>query len=268
VKEFRQMPRQRVLIIAEKFDERARKLAAGLGDRALVVAPADLSRPGWTFHPDPRRRTGCNGSEAFSAGDLSAVIIRLVAVFPGQILHVVAKDREYVAVEMTAFLRAWLYGLSCPLINPPTASSLSGPVWESERWAMLAHRLKIPFVSTRLRVPANQDRLPELNPQPRQRVVVVGEEVIASQECPGELANWARTLVSAAGIYCGAVHFDISDSGARALSVDCWPDLSEAALFEALRRALGDQARTVESDPAANCYVRESVSILSARCAS
>ena len=39
-------------------------------------------------------------------------------------------------------------------------------------------------------------------------------------------------------------------------------------VLEALRRALGDQARTVESDPAENCYVRESVSILSARCAS
>jgi len=260
-----------ILIIAERFDDRARVLAAGLGGRAVVVAPCDLSRPGWTFHPDPGKRTGCNGAEVFFASELSAVIIRLIAVFPGQILHVAAKDREYVAAEMTAFLRAWLYGLSCPLINPPTGSSLSGPAWEQERWAMLAHRVGVPFVSTRLKVPADRDRLPEVNPQHRRRVVIVGEELVTGGECPGELVTAARTLVSAAGIYCGAVHFDISEPHARVLSVDCWPELSEAALLAALIRALAfsrDKARNVQSHPAANSYVSQSASVLSARCPS
>jgi hypothetical protein len=261
----------RVLIIAEKMDARARKLAAGLGRTAVVVAPCDLSRPGWTFHPDPRKRTGCNGSETFLASELSAVIIRLVAVFPGQILHVARKDREYVAAEMTAFLRAWLCELSCPLINPPIESSLSGPAWENERWAMLAHRVGVPFFSAHLRVPAASDRLPDLNLQQKRRLVVVGDELVAGSECSMELADRARTLVSAAGMFCGAVHFDISEPRAPVISVECRPDLSEPALLDALVRVLAfsrHKVRKARPNPAINSYLKQSTSVFSTRCSS
>jgi hypothetical protein len=123
----------------KKVHRGARKFSIGRrvsSKKVNISLPGDLSRPGWTFHPDPQKRTGCNGSRSFFASELSAVIIRLVDVFPGQILHVAAKDREYVAAEMTAFLRAWFYGLSCPLINPPTGPEQAAAVRCRLTWSL------------------------------------------------------------------------------------------------------------------------------------
>jgi hypothetical protein len=231
------MARQQVLIITDVFDENARALTTRLGEQAVIVTPLDLSRPGWTFHHDTSRRTGCNSLVAFTATKLSAVIIRIVAVFPGHIPHVVARDREYVAAEMTAFLRAWLTGLSCPMLNSPTALCLSGPAWEMERWAMLGHRMGVPFVPMCRTIPMNE-RVPLAGSELCTRVVVVGNEVVPDPDCSRDMVHRARALANYAGVYCAAVYFDRSGPAARVVSVDCWPNLSETVVLDALIRTL------------------------------
>jgi hypothetical protein len=48
------------------------------------------------------------------------------------VLAVDSSHRKYVAAEFNAFLLAWLSAQSCPVLNRPTASCLSGPNWQPE----------------------------------------------------------------------------------------------------------------------------------------
>src|SRR5689334_7998390 len=110
----REAGRPRVLVLATRDDDPARMLADHLGQGTVVVGPQDLSRPGWTYTRKPSLRTGVSPFGRFRADGLTAVVSRISAVQPVDLTHVRTGDRDYVAAEMTAFLRAWLTGLPCP----------------------------------------------------------------------------------------------------------------------------------------------------------
>lgn len=131
-----------------------RLIPGGAGSRVLV--PEMLSVPGRDHDPDrsDHDRMVIDG-RVRSACPLTGVVTGLDAVQPGDLPHVAAGDRAFVAAEMTAFLRVWLTTLPCPVVDPPTAIALSGPAGESATWSAaatelgVAHRRAAPFSPAR-----------------------------------------------------------------------------------------------------------------------
>jgi hypothetical protein len=110
-----------------------------------VLEPSGLSVPGWAHHPEnPRGDQLVVGGEVHPAGWLTAVITGLDAVGPFDLPHVQAQDREFIATEMTAFLRSWLQTLACPVIDRPTALALSGAAADRAVWSAAAAALAVP----------------------------------------------------------------------------------------------------------------------------
>jgi hypothetical protein len=126
-----------ILVLAHAGDAIARRLAEAWGAR--VVTARDLSTRGWRHFPVGGGRDMLGLADGtVAAASLRGVHTRLGAVAPADLPHITADDREYVAAEMTAFLLSFLGGLSCPVLNRPTASSLMGPGWHLPRWRAAA----------------------------------------------------------------------------------------------------------------------------------
>lgn len=89
-------------------------------DDVRVLEPAGLSVPGWVHDPHhPRADLMVIDGAACPAGRLTAVRDALGEVTPQDLPHVGTADREFVAAEMSAFLRSWLAGLDCPVTGHP-----------------------------------------------------------------------------------------------------------------------------------------------------
>lgn len=211
----------RILVVAGRHDEAADDLAADLGPRALRVRPADLSLPGWTYRVDPARRAGAVAAGRFTTGDLGGVVTCLPCVLPADLPHVLARDRDYVAAEMTAFLRAWLADLACPVVNPPTALCLSGPALSPPEWVLLCAGLGFRVAPQPLRVEG------AAGVRGGCRVVVCGASTTATEPCADELPATARRLAAAVRAHWLAVVFADLDAGAAIVGVDGRPDLRD-----------------------------------------
>ena len=133
------------VVIASRTDAAAAHFAAGAGSLVRMMTPADLSQRGWSLHlPGTGPSTAVIAGEPVASRTIAGVLTRLPAVTEHDLPHIIAADRAYVAVEMTAFLLAWLTSLSCPLVNRPSAQCLSGPYWREAQWIRAANRLKVP----------------------------------------------------------------------------------------------------------------------------
>ena len=108
-----------------------------------ILTCEDLSAPGWR-HRLGGASTAVIGGETVPAAGIRGVLIRRSHMLEWEPEHIVPGDRAYVAAEMTAFLRSWLSGLGCPVLNRPAPTCLSGPGWCREQWVQTAARLGIP----------------------------------------------------------------------------------------------------------------------------
>jgi hypothetical protein len=176
------------------------------------------------------------GGETVPAAEIEGVLIRRSRVLEWELDHVVPKDRAYVAAEMTAFLRAWLSGLGCPVLNRPAPNCLSGPGWCREQWVRTAARLGIPVRPVRWRFEGPTDA-----PEPTFTATVVGDR------CPdaadARSAAWASCLARAAGVALLAVHFGESEAGFELLDADPWPDVSSPEVADAILEHLSEGRR-------------------------
>jgi hypothetical protein len=227
--------RPRVLMLATRDDDPARMLADRLGEGTVVISPQDLSRPGWTYARKPSLRTGVSRHGRFRADDLTAVVSRISAIQPVDLTHVRTGDRDYVAAEMTAFLRAWLTGLPCPVVNPPTSTCLSGPALTDHQWVVLCNQLSVPVRPARHTVPAapGHRHIPAAC-----RVTICRGVSTATGPCSAVLLEHARRLAAQVRVEWLAVLFDGDDHQAAACQVQTWPDLADPAIREALVHAL------------------------------
>jgi hypothetical protein len=153
-----------------------------------VLEPSGLSMPGWTHDPEtPREDRLVAGGEYYRAGRLTAVITALDAVERFDLPHVRTEDRDFVASEMTAFLRSWLRTLDCPVLDPPTTLALSGAASDRAVWSKATAALA---VADQLAIPV-----------PRMRthaVTVVAGKVIGP--APEPAATTALSLAQAASV--------------------------------------------------------------------
>lgn len=226
-----------ILLIAHRAAQRSLRAALRAAARGLtgcpdirLVAPAALSLPGWVHDPgSPAAGRLALDGETCPAGKVTAVLTALDAVWPADLPHVRAADRAFVAGEMTAFLRGWLAGLDCPVLDPPTALALSGPAGERAAWSAAAAALGVPdrqaTAVSRLRA---------------QTVTVAAGRVFGSrpESVPAEVADTAVALTRAAGVTAARLTFtDDRTGGVPALSaaIPWWyaPDpLALRALLE------------------------------------
>lgn len=215
-----------------------------------MLTATDLSTPGWRV-----LTSDLAGSRAVADGtvipvsSITGVLVRLPAITESELPMIAAADRTYAAQEMTAFLTYWLSSLPCPVLNRPTASSLCGPNWRSERWVLTAARLGLPVSPRKRRTPAfsGEPSPADLLSWPddgRVAATVVGDRCVGTQD--EVVAARARMLASAAGVDLLSAHFSGQGAGSRFFEAHTWVNLNDAQTAD----AIGDYFATAQPLPA------------------
>ncbi len=118
-----------------------RRLTAG---QVSVLTPAGLSCEGWVHDPHSTGEdTVVIDRRVLPTTALAGVITALDYVQPFDLAHVHPDDQPFVAQEMTAFLRSWLAGLTCPVTDRPTPTALSGSAADPSVWFAAAATIGI-----------------------------------------------------------------------------------------------------------------------------
>lgn len=68
-----------------------------------------------------------------------ALVVNRMAGLPPTGADLAPADATFVAEEWRAALAAWLRTLTCPVLNPPRAASLAGPLMSTVAWRAIAH---------------------------------------------------------------------------------------------------------------------------------
>jgi hypothetical protein len=228
------------VVIASRADAAAARFAAGAGGLVRMMTPADLSQPGWSLHlPGTGPSTAVIAGEPVASRTIVGVLTRLPAVTEHDLPHIIAADRAYVAVEMTAFLLAWLTSLSCPLVNRPSAQCLSGPHWREAQWIRAANRLGIPAVPAMLGTRRTR-RVHDDGEDGTTSVVVIGRQHVGTAD-PVLVAH-AHALADAAVVELLSVRFDGEGPSARFVAASISPDLDDARVSDAVLRLMRSRA--------------------------
>ncbi len=221
-----------IVVVASCFDQGARTLAARQGtDTVALLTCADLSVPGWRHYVAAAGTpVAVIGGREVALEEITGVATCLPNVSELELLHIVPADRAYVAAELTAFMLSWLSTLSCPVVNRPSPTCLSGPYWRPEQWVHLASRVGMPVQPVRRRValaegsaPADPDSV---------TVTVIGERCLGHGDAA--MLDGARRLARAANVEVLTVRVSGPEPGAVFLGADPWPDLTCQETADAL----------------------------------
>ena len=211
-----------ILLILRRGARRLLGPASG-GPGVAVLEPAGLSEPGWAHDPDePGEDRLVADGVICPSRRLTAVITALDAVAPGDLPHVVAGDRCFVAAEMTAFLRSWLRALACPVLDRPTMLALSGSAGDRATWSRAAAELGVP----------DWQAAPAPRARTRAVTVVAGRVIGPAPEPAAATALW---LARAAGVT--AAHLTFTDDGHLCGAAPWWHRPTPEALRALLARA-------------------------------
>jgi hypothetical protein len=161
--------------------------------------------------------------------------VRLPAVSPEELQHIVPQDRCYVASEMTAFLTAWLSSLSCPIVNRPTAGSLSGPAWRPEQWIRTAVRAGIPVMARHRLTPPAYGAAEEPE-RPYFETTILADQVFGTSD--DRLIGYAKRLASAAGVTLLGLNFARNHGDYWFVNANPSPDPRICGVADAIKRYL------------------------------
>ena len=220
-----------LVIVANRQDQTAAWLASRWqAHDALLLTSADLSSGGWRHYvPDSGKSRAIIGGREVSMEQIKGIVTRMPAVFEWELGHIVPADRAYVAAEMSAFLIAWLSSLTCPMLNRPTPSGLSGPNWNCEQWVALAAKLGIPVRPVHRSTAFASEKPSE---QPMCQVIVVGDQCFGA--VAPQLFDHARALAAAAGTALLAVQFIGPTADAKLVNAGLWPDVRSPEVADAM----------------------------------
>ncbi len=131
-----------IVFLCSPGDVSARWFVAELvrqhGVAAQIITPQEL-----VYAPDMQHRL--DGAEAFSSvtlkshgtldsASITGVVNRLEYLPDAHLANVTATDRAYMQQELLAIWSSWISALPCPVINRPTAISMSGPMFHPAIW--------------------------------------------------------------------------------------------------------------------------------------
>lgn len=223
-----------LVVIASQQDQVAHALVSQWAAHGTgLLTCADLSTSGWRHHLST---TGCPtavvGGQEVAVEEITGVLTRLPCMFEHELVDIVPDDRPYVAMEMTAFLLAWLSSLRCPVLNRPTSTCLSGPYWRRERWIAAAAQVGMPVRPLHRRA-ALSNGIPAESPDPLAvTVTVVGQRWFGAVDAA--LAAQARHLADFAGVDLLTVQFSCPEAGAYFISANAWPDIEAAGMADVI----------------------------------
>ena len=216
-----------ILVVAGWYDTPARRYAVERRAHGVrLVTPADLSRRQWSLDLPPGRSI-----VALDDGppeQPSAVLVRLDYIRDSDLPHLAQPDRGYAAAEMTAFLTAWLYALTVPVVNPPSTVCLSGPGWAWEQWEHAAATMGIPVQPAS----ASNNGDPPATPAIGQLVTVAGDRIVGASD--PYTALLARRLARAAGLQLISLTFTTDGIPPRLVAATPWPNLTDPDIAEAV----------------------------------
>jgi hypothetical protein len=230
-----------IVVIAARRDRGVSTLLAARWHTEVgVLTATDLCTSGWrVLTSDPAGSCAVVDGTVIPVSSITGVLVRLPAITESELPMIAAADRAYAAQEMTAFLTYWLSSLPCPVLNRPTASSLCGPNWRSERWVLTAARLGLPVSPRHRRTsafsgeppPAATAGLP-LAPDERVTATIVGDRCIGTQD--EVVAARARMLASTAGVDLLSVYFSGQGAGSRFFDAHPWVNLNNVQTADAI----------------------------------
>src|SRR5262245_56122259 len=232
-----------LVVVASTHDQVARALINRWSAQgAHLLTCKDLSVVGWQ-HPVGVAdvSTAVIGGQVIPSGRITGILTRLPCVDAGELTHIVPADRPYVAAEMNAFLASWLSGLTCPVLNRPTPACLMGPSWRREQWVHAADQLGIPIVPVRRRAALTGGAPAEAWEPQAITITVIGDRCFGGAD--RALTAQAQRLAAAASVGMLAVHFSGAQAGASMLGADLWPDISCAAIADAILEYLCEGPR-------------------------
>lgn len=223
-----------LVVVAGSQDEKARDLAGRWASwDAAVLTPRDLSMAGWRHSPGSSERSGAViDGRLVAAREITGVLTRLSHVSGWELVRISHEDRDYVASEMTAFLRSWLSCLECPVLNPPASNCLSGPGWRQEQIVHVAARLGIPVRPVQWRIEPSVDVSEDEPALSGVTVTVVGDRCVGSPD--RTLSEWTRRLAVAVRVSLLTARFEEPEEGIRLYGADPWPDVSSPGVADAI----------------------------------
>ena len=226
-----------IVVLASRYDELAQALVARWQPyHAALLTCDDLSVCGWRdFLGHSKTSTAVVGGREIAAEEISGVLTRVPSIFEQELLHILPADRAYVAAEMTAFLTSWLSRLTCPVLNRPTPTSLSGPYWRPEQWTAVATRLGIPVRPVRRHVAlalSATETMQQIGEPDGVTVTVVGDCCFGSTN--EKVTHHAHRLAQAVNVNFLTVQFSSIASGAQFIGANVWPDLSSDEIADAV----------------------------------
>ena len=224
------------LVLAHRHDVAARELVARWRGDAVLLIPADLHRERWFLHLDGRRPPV---ALLPSRPEVTSVLSRLAGIDPGDLGHMDPQDVEYAAVELDAFLRAWLHAWPGPVTNRPSTTCLNGPGWRPEQWIAAAAAAGLVSRPVRRRAVLPVDRSLASQGYAGEEgtsVTVVGDRWFGDVD-----AEVGRRLCAFARA-CGCDVLEATVHGAHTdptvVRVSAWPDVSAPAVADALAQLL------------------------------
>jgi hypothetical protein len=242
-----------IVIIASRHDTVASALLQCWKSHDVrLLTPEDLSCTGWRYFPDNvYSSTAVIGGQEVASREISGVLTRLGGIPQQELGHIVAADRAYVAVEMTAFLLEWLTSFPGSVLNRPTPTCLSGPAWRREQWAYAAAGVGIPVSPVERRECFGCHRVVTESTANIVTITVVGKRCIG--EAHTTLAQQAQHLAAAAGVDLLSVDFNSPQPGALFLSANPFPNLTDNEIACAVLKYLQEErghAKPISYQPA------------------
>jgi len=242
-----------IVVIAGRNDSSAKGLvAAWQAHDAVLLTAEDLSVRGWRLYSDVSRdQVAVASGRPVAQDDIRGVLMRLPAVSEWEVPHIRPEDRAYVAVEMTAFLLAWLSRLKCSVLNPPASGSLSGPFWRPEQWTRAAAQAGMSVRPLRRHVTLAAATSSEGSKDNATAVTILGDRQFGSVDT--ELAIQARRLADVAHVDLLTCRFSGPLAGADFLGVDLWPSLETDGLPDAMLDYFKDRATAGRTPSGGRC---------------
>lgn len=220
------------MILASAHDRDAHSIRTAWAPQAVLLTPRDLSTPGWrlVIAEPGEGRWACQGVVR-PDGAITAVLTRLVQVDPLELDWIQPARRRFVAAEMTAFLLAWLEGLSCPVIDRPSPGCLCGRNWGWPHWAHLATGLGIP-VHDQGQVQGGTCLVSMIGG------TAIGTDGIGDESLAEAAASWVRQLCAAAGQELASFHLQRNGTELRLVQARVGLERVGTVELEALHRLL------------------------------
>jgi len=220
------------IIIASRYDAAAQAFASYWAKYEIVLLTAEaLSIAGWCYYPqNAAASTAVIGGQTVAVDKISGVLTRLSSIPETELPHIVSADRNYVAVEMTAFLLAWLSSLSCTVLNRPSPGCLAGPAWRQAQWVYTAAQLGIPVRPLHQPSTLSTNYSSTFDEDDIITVTVVGERCFGTDNKIYQ--TQARQLAAKSKTDLLAAHF--SKSTTEFMGADLWPDISCPDIAEAV----------------------------------